>query len=281
MVSCSQNCESCKAICKAKYKEKYKDEIDIKKRDIKKPNDVSNIKKIIGVTSGKGGVGKSLVTSMLALHMRRLGYKVAILDSDITGPSIPKIFGLTKKAETTDKYIKTVTTELGINVMSINLLLDSVTQPVIWRGPLIARTVKQFYNDVMWGDVDYMFIDMPPGTGDVSLTVFQSIPVDGVIIITSPQDLVSMIVKKSVNMASIMKIPLLGVIENMSYFRCPDNNKDYNIFGESKINEVAKEFNLKVLAKLPINPDFASFCDRGEAEKLDLEFLDGIEKYFE
>ncbi len=271
MGTCNHDCESCK--------EKCKDEIKIKRAGIKKPNDVSNIKKIIGVTSGKGGVGKSLVTSMLASHMSKLGYKVAILDADITGPSIPKIFGACEKAENTDKYIMPVKTAKGIDIMSINLLLDSDTDPVIWRGPIIAGTVKQFYDDVMWGDIDYMFIDMPPGTGDVPLTIFQSVPVDGIVVVTSPQDLVSMIVKKSVNMAKAMNIPLIGVIENMSYFRCPDNNKDYNIFGDSKADSVAKEFGLDVLAKLPINPEFAKACDAGKFEELELEILDGIEKF--
>lgn len=259
---CNHNCESCS-------------QENCGERDFKvKTNAYSEIKKIIGVISGKGGVGKSIVTSMLAVSMNRLGYKTAILDADITGPSIPKAFGIKEKASASEIGIFPVLTKTGIKVMSINLLLDNVTDPVIWRGPIIGNTVKQFYTDVLWNDVDYLFIDMPPGTGDVPLTVFQSIPVDGIIVVTSPQELVSMIVEKAVIMAEKMNVPILGIVENMSYFHCPDNNKDYQIFGESHIDEIAKKRNLKVLSKLPINPMLAHLCDQGAIEDFEGGDLD-------
>ncbi len=237
------------------------------------PNRYSKIKKVIGVVSGKGGVGKSSVTSMLAVLMNRLGYKTAVLDADITGPSIPKAFGLTQKAEASEEFLFPVITKSGIEVMSINLLLEDDTTPVVWRGPVLAGAVKQFWTDVNWGEVDYMFVDMPPGTGDVSLTVFQNLPVDGIIIVTTPQDLVTMIVKKAYNMAKLMNIPVLGLVENMSYTVCPDCGKKINVFGESKIEEVAKELDVPVLARIPIDPKNAALVDKGAVELVDDDYV--------
>ena len=220
-------------------------------------------------------MGKSLVTSLSAITMARRGHKTAILDADITGPSIPKIFGINSQATGTEQgMIPKVSRTNGIKMMSTNLLLDNVTDPVVWRGPVIASAVKQFWHDVMWGDVDYMFIDMPPGTGDVPLTVFQSLPVDGIIIVTSPQELVSMIVTKAVKMAEMMKVPVIGLVENMSYFHCPDNGKDYQIFGDSHIEEIAQQYNLEVLAKLPIDPAIAAHCDAGTLEQMEFNWMD-------
>lgn len=265
MSDCDHNCESCSSNCG----DRTNDQTDFRE----KPHELSLIKKVIGVVSGKGGVGKSLVTSMLAVTMNRQGYNTAILDADITGPSIPKAFGLKEKAVGTKGALFPVQTKNGISVMSINLLLDNETDPVVWRGPIIAGTVKQFWTDVMWSEVDYMFIDMPPGTGDVPLTVFQSIPVDDIVIVASPQELVSMIVEKAVKMANMMNIPILGLVENMSYFRCPDNGKDYKIFGDSHIEEIAKQYDLPVLAKLPIDPSLASLCDAGDIESFEGDYF--------
>ena len=248
---------------------------------IEKTHEINRINKVIGVVSGKGGVGKSLVTSTLAVLMRRKGYKVGIFDADITGPSIPKMFGITKKAEVSQIGIYPERTHTNINVMSINLLLEKDDSPVIWRGPIISGTVKQFWTDVIWGDIDYLFLDMPPGTGDVPLTVFQSIPLDGIVIVTLPQDLVSLIVKKAYNMAKSMNIPILGVIENMSWIECPDCGKDIRLFGESKINEIASELGINVLGKMPINPSVAELCDKGEIEKLDHPYLNEAVEYIE
>ena len=231
-------------------------------------NELSSVKKVIGVLSGKGGGGKSLVTSLLAVAMNKKGYHTAILDADVTGPSIPKVFGLKGKAEASELGMFPMQSTNGIEIMSINLLLPNDTDPVIWRGPILSGVVKQFWTEVIWHDVDFMFIDMPPGTGDVPLTVFQSLPVDGIIVVTSPQELVSMIVAKAVKMAEMMNIPIIGLVENMSYFRCPDNNKEYKIFGDSHIDEIAREHNLKVLAKLPVDPEIATACDRGLIEEL-------------
>ena len=233
------------------------------------PHELSKIKKVIGVVSGKGGVGKSLVTSLLSVAMNHQGYRTAILDADITGPSIPKMFGIQQKATSDGIGLYPVRSKNGIEIMSINLLLDNDTDPVIWRGPVIGGVVKQFWTDVIWTDIDFMFIDMPPGTGDVPLTVFQSIPVDGIIIVTSPQQLVSMIVTKALNMANMMNIPVIGLVENMSYFKCPDNGKDYKIFGESHIDEIANTHQLDILAKLPIDPKLAKACDNGLIEQFD------------
>jgi Mrp family chromosome partitioning ATPase len=236
-------------------------------------NQFSSVKKVIGVISGKGGVGKSLVTSALAVTMNRRGKKTAILDADITGPSIPKAFNIHTRAKGNDNGIYPETSETGIDVMSINLLLENETDPVIWRGAMISGTVKQFWTDVIWANEDYMFVDMPPGTGDVALTVFQSIPVDGIIIVTSPQDLVSMIVAKAVKMAQMMNVPILGIVENMSYFMCSECGKKHSIFGDSKIEEIAAEYKTKVLAKLPIDPELASSVDNGTIENFEGDYL--------
>lgn len=245
-------------------------------------NQLSHVRHVIGVVSGKGGVGKSLVTSLLATQFSRKGYKTAVLDADITGPSIPKMFGVTGKAEGSDLGIFPKKTHGDISIMSINLLLDSEDAPVIWRGPLIGNAVKQFWTDVIWNDVDYMFIDMPPGTGDVPLTVFQSLPVDGIIVVTSPQDLVSLIVKKAANMAKMMHIPVLGLVENMSYYKCPDCGREEEIFGKSKLPQVAADMGLDILGRMPIDSRLAQLCDEGDIERADVDYLnqavDTIEK---
>lgn len=241
------------------------------------PNKKSKIKKIIAVVSGKGGVGKSLVTSLLAVAMKKRGNNVAILDADITGPSIPKAFGLRNgDAYGTEFGIIPAKTSLGIEVMSVNLMLENETDPVLWRGPIIAGTVQQFWTDVIYEDIDYMFIDMPPGTGDVPLTVFQSIPIDGIVIVTSPQELVSMIVDKAYNMARMMSIPVLGMVENLSYFHCPDNGKDYKIFGESNIDQIALRKGILAVSKIPIEMEYATLIDRGEVEKINPIYLDNV-----
>ena len=241
---------------------------------IEKPHELSSIKKVIGVVSGKGGVGKSLVTSMMSVLMQRRGYQSAILDADVTGPSIPRIFGLKERAMGDDNGIYPVKTKTGIEVMSVNLLLEDDTTPVVWRGPIIAGTVKQFWTDVIWNDVDFMFVDMPPGTGDVPLTVFQSLPVDGIIVVTSPQELVSMIVTKAVKMAQAMNIPILGIVENMSYVVCPDCGKAFQIYGESHVEEEAGKNGLKVLGRLPIDPKLAKSCDKGAMELFEGDWLE-------
>ncbi len=262
-MGCTHDCSSCGENCGSKSTESL----------IAKLNPKSSVKKVIGVVSGKGGVGKSLVTSTLAVTMNLKGYKTAILDADITGPSIPKSFGIKDKATGNGNELFPVTTKTGIDIMSINLLLPEETQPVVWRGPVIAGAVKQFWTDVIWQDIDYMFVDMPPGTGDVPLTVFQSIPLDGIIIVTSPQELVSMIVEKAVNMAKIMNVPILGIIENMSYFQCPNCNERHKIYGESHIDEVAKKNGTNVLAKLPIDPNLAKAVDNGQVEDFSGDYM--------
>ena len=264
-MGCTHDCSSCGESCSSRTEPQDLHE---------KLHDKSSVKKVIGVISGKGGVGKSLVTSTLAVMMNRRGYKTAVLDADITGPSIPKALNVHTRAMGNDEGIYPVTTETGIDLMSINLLLNNETDPVIWRGSLISGTVKQFWTDVIWENEDFMFVDMPPGTGDVALTVFQSIPVDGIIIVTSPQDLVSMIVAKAVKMAQMMNIPILGIVENMSYFMCPECGKKHHIYGESKIDEIAEQYNTKVLAKLPINPDLASLIDQGKVEMFDCDCME-------
>ena len=242
-------------------------------------NQYSNIKNVIGVVSGKGGVGKSFVTAMIAVLMSRKGYKVGILDADITGPSIPKMFGITRKAMGNELGIIPESTANNIKIMSVNLLLDKEDAPVIWRGPILANTVKQFWTEVVWEDLDYLFIDMPPGTGDVPLTVFQSIPLDGIVIVTSPQDLVSMIVKKAYNMAKMMNIPILGLVENMSYVKCPDCGKKINIFGESKLNDISKEIGIDILGRIPIDPVIAQLVDEGDFERFSCDCLmEAVEK---
>ena len=230
------------------------------------PHELSSIKKVIAVVSGKGGVGKSLVTSTLAVLLQRKGFNTAILDADITGPSIPKAFGITGRALGNDNGLLPSVSEKGTQIMSANLLLNEDTDPILWRGSMISNLVRQFWTGCVWSDVDFMFVDMPPGTGDVPLTVFQSIPLDGIIIVTSPQELVSMIVEKAVKMANSMNVPILGFVENMSYAKCPDCGKEIKIFGESHIDSVAKEYGIPVLAKLPIDPEVASACDKGQVE---------------
>lgn len=271
--NCESGCGGCSKECSSRKPNP--------KSTLVKPHALSHIKKVIGIVSGKGGVGKSSVTSMLAVAMKRRGYGVGILDADITGPSIPKAFGISQKAYATEKGLYPVPSKTEIDVMSINLLLDKPTDPVVWRGPVIAGTVKQFWEDVIWENEDYLFVDMPPGTGDVPLTVFQSIPLDGIIIITSPQDLVSMIVAKAVNMANMLNIPIIGLVENYSYFMCPDCDKKHQIFGESKIDEVAAANNLQVLAKLPIDSAIAKACDNGQVEEVDLEPINKVAERIE
>ena len=242
MSECTHDCSTCSSNCGERKPEGF----------LEKPNELSKINKVIGIVSGKGGVGKTLVSSMLAVIMQRNNKKVGILDADITGPSIPKAFGIKEKAQGTELGIIPVKSKMGIDVMSVNLLLENDTDPVVWRGPVIAGVVKQFWTDVIWKDVDYLFVDMPPGTGDVPLTVFQTIPVNGIVIVTSPQELVSMIVEKAVKMAKMMNIPIIGIIENMSYLECPDCKKKIEVFGKSHIDEVAMEYGIPVLARIPI-----------------------------
>lgn len=269
--NCSHNCGSCSADCSTR-----------KPADLLiPPNQHSKIRRVIGVVSGKGGVGKSMVTSSMAVLMNRRGNETAILDADVTGPSIPRAFGIKEKAYGTKQGMLPCLTETGIKVMSVNLLLEHETDPVVWRGPVIAETVKQFWRDVLWGDVDYMFIDMPPGTGDVPLTVFQSIAVDGIIIVTSPQELVGMIVDKAVKMAELMHVPILGIVENMSYFVCPHCNEKHTIFGESSIDAIAARHKIPVVCKLPIDPRVAASCDAGKTEDLEIDGLLPMVEYLE
>ena len=258
MSSCNGNCASCSSDCGDRKQESL----------LAKLNPKANVKKVIAVVSGKGGVGKSTVTSMLAVAMSKAGKRVGVLDADITGPSAPTAFGVTECAGATQDGLYPALTAGGIQVMSINLLLDNNTDPVVWRGPVIAGAVKQFWTDVIWEDVDYLFVDMPPGTGDVPLTVFQSLPVDGIIIVTSPQDLVSMIVSKAVKMANMMHVPVLGFVENYSYLECPDCGRRIDVFGKSKLDAVAESFSLPVLARLPIDPKVAESFDSGLMESV-------------
>ena len=264
---CTHDCSTCGANCPSKSAPESLYEA---------PNPLSNVKHVIGIVSGKGGVGKSLVTSMMAVSFAREGYKVGILDADITGPSIPKIFGVKADVEGDEHGLIPPRTATGIEVMSVNLLLDDEKKPVVWRGPVIAGTVKQFWTDVIWRDIDFLFVDCPPGTGDVPLTVFQSLPLSGIVIVSSPQELVSMIVAKAVNMAKMMNIPVLGVVENMSGFKCPDCGKEYKIFGESHIEEVTTEMGLDLLAKVPMDPKLAALCDRGMLELMENNYFDGV-----
>ena len=262
MAECSHDCSNCSQKCS-------------KESLLAPQNKASNVKHVIGVVSGKGGVGKSLVTSMLATTMQRRGYQCAILDADITGPSIPKAFGLKPGCVTgSDLGMFPPTSKTGIEIMSVNLLMDEETKPVVWRGPVIAGTVKQFWSDVVWNEVDYMFVDMPPGTGDVPLTVFQSLPLDGIVIVSTPQSLVSMIVEKAVNMAQLMDVPVIGLVENYSYLACPDCGKRINIYGESHIDELANAHNTTVLARIPIDPELASLCDKGVIELFEGDYLE-------
>lgn len=265
--NCSHNCSECSSNCNEKK---------ATQSFFEKPNEYSDIKRVIGVVSGKGGVGKSLVTSMLAVTMQRRGFKSAILDADITGPSIPKAFGIKDKADGSEIGLFPVKSKMGTKIMSVNLLLENDTDPVVWRGPVIAGTVKQFWTEVVWNDVDYMFVDMPPGTGDVPLTVFQSLPLDGIVIVTSPQELVGMIVGKAVKMAEMMDIPILGIVENMSYFECPDCGRQHSIFGESHIDEYAAQYSIDTVSKIAINPKLATACDKGMIELFEGNWLDNL-----
>ena len=273
MSECTHDCSTCGENCPSREQPQS---------FLKELNPYSSVKKVIAVVSGKGGVGKSLVTSLLASEMQRRGYRCAVLDADITGPSIPKSFGITQKAMGTEDFLLPVTTLTGLQVMSINLILENETEPVVWRGPVIAGAVTQFWTDVLWQNVDYMFVDMPPGTGDVPLTVFQSLPIDGIVIVTTPQDLVGMIVAKAAKMAEMMKIPVLGVVENMAYFQCPDCGKKHAIFGESKVEQVAKDFHIPYHVQLPIDPTVSAMVDAGEVERVSGETIapmaDAIEK---
>ncbi len=266
--TCNHDCNSCSENCSERSNEPF---------DFSAPENAnSHIKKVIGVVSGKGGVGKSLITSQMAVLMRRRGHDVAILDADITGPSIPRSFGIHEQLVADEDGIIPVRSKTGIKLMSVNLMLQNETDPVIWRGPILAGTVKQFWSDTKWGNIDYMFVDMPPGTGDVPLTVFQSLPLDGILIVTSPQELVGMIVEKAANMAEMMNIPVLGIIENMSYFKCDECGKEHHIFGESHLEEIAAGFGVSEIARLPIDPSIAKACDLGSAEELEAPWLDDI-----
>ncbi len=265
-MGCTHDCSTCSSNCASKSKESF----------IEEAHKLSKINKVIGVVSGKGGVGKSLVTSLLACEMNRRGFHSAVLDGDITGPSIPKAFGIHEKAMGTEDGIIPAKTDTGIDIMSINLMLENETDPVVWRGPVIAGAVKQFWTDVIWDNVDYMFVDMPPGTGDVPLTVFQSLPLDGIVIVTSPQELVSMIVEKAVNMAKMMNVPVIGIVENMAYFVCDKCDKKHYIFGETKAEDVAKSFGITSWAELPLDPQNARLVDDGRVEDIKCDELKAI-----
>ena len=265
---CSHDCSSCTANCESRDPKSFQEA----------PHEGSSVKKVIAVMSGKGGVGKSLVTSLLATVTQRAGYRAAILDADITGPSIPQAFGIHEKAGGDENAIYTVNTKTGIQMMSVNLLLEDETVPVVWRGPVIAGAVKQFWTDVIWKDVDFMYVDMPPGTGDVPLTVFQSLPVDGIIVVTSPQELVGMIVEKAVKMAEMLNSPILGIVENMSYFTCPDCGKKHYIFGDSHLDEIAKKYGIPCTAQIPFNNKLAAACDAGLIELFEGDWLDKLAK---
>ena len=268
MSECTHDCGSCSETCAERSPESFREEI----------NKMSSAKKVIGIVSGKGGVGKSLVTGLMAVLAKRNGFKTAVLDADITGPSIPEMFNLHEKVTGDENGVYPAFTKTGIEVMSLNLLMENETDPVVWRGPVIAGTVKQFWTDIVWGDVDYMFVDMPPGTGDVPLTVFQSIPVDGIIVVATPQELVGMIVEKAINMARLMNIPILGLVENMSYAVCPDCGKRIDVFGKSRIDEIAEKGNLRVLGKIPFDSKLAAACDKGMIELFEGDWLAEGEK---
>lgn len=266
MSECNHDCSSCKSNCSDRKPSK---------EDFLKPmNKYSNIKKVIGIVSGKGGVGKSLVTCMLASKCAAAGLRVGVLDADVTGPSVPKSFGISSRAMQDNECLLPTVTDNGVKIMSINLLLDDINSPVVWRGPVISGVIEQFWSDVRWGELDYLFVDMPPGTGDVALTVFQSLPVDGIVIVSTPQDLVKMIVNKAYNMAKMMNVPVLGLVENMSYYTCPDCGKRINIFGESQIDETAQALGVPVIAKLPINPQINRLVDEGKISEVECSELD-------
>ncbi len=270
MSECNHDCSSCGADCPSRGSAP----VDLHEA----PNELSNIKHVVGIVSGKGGVGKSLVTCMLAVLLRRRGYNVGILDADITGPSVPKVFGLREEVTGTENGMIPPRTTTGIDVMSLNLMLEDEKRPVIWRGPVIAGTVKQFWKDTIWNDIDVLLIDCPPGTGDVPLTVFQTIPLDGIVIVSSPQELVSVIVSKAANMAQMMDIPVLGLVENMSCVRCPDCGKEINVFGDSHIGDIANEFGYDLLARIPLDQKIAALCDKGMLELMDNDYLDEAAK---
>mgnify|MGYP001118750562 CR=1 FL=1 len=270
---CTHDCGSCGQNCGERKQDPQS--------FLEKPHELSQIKRVIGVVSGKGGVGKSLVTSMMAVLLNRRGHKTAILDADVTGPSIPKAFGIREKAQGSEAGLFPGRSKTGIGVMSVNMLLEEETTPVIWRGPVIAGVVKQFWTDVIWDEVDFLFVDMPPGTGDVPLTVFQSIPLDGIIVVTSPQELVSVIVEKAVRMAEMMNIPILGLVENMSYAVCPDCGKEIRVFGESHLEEVAARHGLAVLGRLPMDPALAKVVDQGVVELFEGSWLDAAAEKLE
>ena len=261
--TCNHDCSSCSQSCESRDPKSF----------LEKPHEKSTIRKVIGVVSGKGGVGKSMVSSMLAANFQKKGYRTAVMDADITGPSIPKAFGITGRAMGNEEGIYPALSKTGIQIMSVNLLLENVTDPVIWRGPVIAGTVKQFWQEVIWDNVDYMFVDMPPGTGDVPLTVFQSLPVEGIVIVSSPQDLVQLIVKKAYHMAKSMNVPILGIVENYSYFKCPDCGKEISVFGDSHIDKIAEELGVKMLGKMPIDPQLAKLSDEGKFAEAENEYL--------
>lgn len=263
MSECTHDCSNCGENCPSRQ-----DPADFREQ----PHELSNVKKVIGIVSGKGGVGKSLVTSMLAVLLRRRGRTTAIMDADLTGPSIPKAFGLHEKATGTDSAIYPVRTKTGIDIISVNLLLENESDPVIWRGPVIAGMVKQFWTDVVWDNVDFLFVDMPPGTGDVPLTVFQSMPVDGIVVVASPQELVSMIVEKAMKMANMMNIPILGLVENMSYIKCPDCGKEISLFGDH-LGKVAQDYGIPLLARLPIDPALSKAVDGGVVELFEGDWM--------
>ncbi len=267
--NCNHDCNNCSANCSSR-------EGGAKPDFSAKANAHSNVKKVIGVVSGKGGVGKSMITSLMSVLMRRKGFSTGILDADITGPSIPKAFGVHGQLMGSQDGIYPAQSTTGVKIVSLNLMLDNETDPVVWRGPVIAGAVKQFWTDVMWGDVDFMFVDMPPGTGDVPLTVFQSLPVDGIIIVTSPQELVGMIVEKAVRMAKMMDIPVLGLVENMAYFQCDECGKKHYVFGKSRVEEVAERNDITLTAQMPINPALAAACDAGMIEMFDGDWLNNL-----
>ena len=261
--NCTHDCSTCGESCSDREATDFREYL----------MEGAAVRKVYAVVSGKGGVGKSLITSLLASEMQRREYRTAVLDADITGPSIPKTFGSTSRAMATETYMIPNYTKTGIQIMSANMVVEDPTDPLVWRGPVIAGVVAQFWNQVMWDDVDFMFVDMPPGTGDVPLTVFQSLPVDGIIIVTSPQDLVSMIVEKAVKMAKLMNVPIFGIVENYSYFKCPDCGKEHHIFGESNIDEIAAKYGIENIVKIPIDPEFAKKVDAGDVESLETPFL--------
>lgn len=264
---CSHNCETCGSNCS---------ERTAPQSFLEKPMSGTRVKKVIGIVSGKGGVGKSLVTSLLTCAMQKRGYRCAVLDADITGPSIPRMFGIGTKAVSDGKGILPEQTKEGVKIMSVNLLLENDTDPVVWRGPIIAGMVKQFWTDVKWGDVDFMFVDMPPGTGDVPLTVFQSLPVDGIVVVTSPQELVGMIVGKAVNMAEMLNIPVLGLVENMAYFECPSCHDRHYIFGNSRVEQIAAQYGIGIISQIPIEPALALACDNGRIAEFNALWLDDL-----